>query len=418
MSRFPVLIVSIAFLLAAPLAAAERLAGIVTNLTTGKPQAGVELVLQTLQGGMREAARTKSDAKGEFSFEVESSQPYLVRANYQDVNYFRQAPPGTQSVEVMVYDSTAKPEGVRMVADLQRVEAEQGRLHVIQVYVLQNASDPPRSWMADRTLQIYLPQGAQITSSSAAGPGGMPVQSAPVPDDKEKGRYGFVFPLRPGETRFQVNYDLPYSGEATLHPRVLYPTEHVVVMLPTTMEFTPLGSADVYQAMDEGQTKVRVASRLQPGQDVSYRIAGLGSIPVEGEGATAASGEQPAGPGGGLGRPIDTPNPLSGQMWYILGGLVILLAGGAFLVLKRPAPAAPAGGAEPPPPPAFPAAAATSAPPAGARPRLLDALKDELFQLEMDRHQGRVSQEEYERARAALDVTIQRAAERQKSTVQ
>ena len=43
---------------------------------------------------------------------------------------------------------------------------------------------------------------------------------------------------------------------------------------------------------------------------------------------------------------------------------------------------------------------------------LLEALKEELFQLEVDHKQGSISQPEYERARAALDHTLERAIER------
>jgi hypothetical protein len=45
---------------------------------------------------------------------------------------------------------------------------------------------------------------------------------------------------------------------------------------------------------------------------------------------------------------------------------------------------------------------------------LLDAMKEELFQLETERLQGRIGQEEYESSRAALDKTLQRAVQRQK----
>ena len=44
--------------------------------------------------------------------------------------------------------------------------------------------------------------------------------------------------------------------------------------------------------------------------------------------------------------------------------------------------------------------------------RLLDALKEELFQLEMERHQGKISGEDYEKAKSALDTTLARAAKR------
>lgn len=43
---------------------------------------------------------------------------------------------------------------------------------------------------------------------------------------------------------------------------------------------------------------------------------------------------------------------------------------------------------------------------------LLEALKNELLQLEVERKQDRVSRQEYERARAALDETLERAIKR------
>ena len=50
-----------------------------------------------------------------------------------------------------------------------------------------------------------------------------------------------------------------------------------------------------------------------------------------------------------------------------------------------------------------------------ARPAsmLLDALKEELFQLEVERRQGQISQSEYENAKSALDQTLERALKRE-----
>jgi hypothetical protein len=43
---------------------------------------------------------------------------------------------------------------------------------------------------------------------------------------------------------------------------------------------------------------------------------------------------------------------------------------------------------------------------------LLEALKEELFQLEVEHKQGAISQQEYEKAKAALDQTLERAVKR------
>ena len=56
---------------------------------------------------------------------------------------------------------------------------------------------------------------------------------------------------------------------------------------------------------------------------------------------------------------------------------------------------------------------ASHRPPAADRSGLLlEALKDELFQLEVEHKQGDISQQEYEQARAALDQTLERALKR------
>ena len=55
-----------------------------------------------------------------------------------------------------------------------------------------------------------------------------------------------------------------------------------------------------------------------------------------------------------------------------------------------------------------------------AQPRsgmLLEALKEELFQLEMEHKQGHISQQEYEHAKAALDATLSRALKRESAKV-
>jgi len=43
---------------------------------------------------------------------------------------------------------------------------------------------------------------------------------------------------------------------------------------------------------------------------------------------------------------------------------------------------------------------------------LLEAMKEELFHLEIDRQQGKISPEEYAKAKTALDETIRRALAR------
>ncbi len=56
---------------------------------------------------------------------------------------------------------------------------------------------------------------------------------------------------------------------------------------------------------------------------------------------------------------------------------------------------------------------APPATPASKSATLLEALKEELFQLEVERKQGKITEADYEKAKAALDQTLERALKRQ-----
>jgi hypothetical protein len=96
---------------------------------------------------------------------------------------------------------------------------------------------------------------------------GNPLNAAPVPQ-AEKGRYAFIFPLRPGETQFQVQYTVPYSGSATIDPKSPYGMQHFVVMVPKTMQFEA-GPGAHFDSMNDPQQAdaiVQVATETKPGQ--------------------------------------------------------------------------------------------------------------------------------------------------------
>ena len=402
---------------------AQNITGTVTNGTTGKPSPGDAVSLLALSQGMQEVASTKSDAQGKFSFPAPSdggNAPHMVRVTHQGVSYFPQGGPlmpGATTTAVTVYD-TAKTVGpLTQTVEVDRYQSEDGkRLQVIALFALQNASNPPRTLEADRTFTFVLPAGAEIESSYAKAPNGQPVAS-PAAETDQKNTYAFSFPLKPGETQFQVQYHMPYSGEASLSPKPLSNVQHFVVMTPQGMTFAAKDQ-NRFQAMPD-QQGVMVATGVTAGDDLSFRISGKGVFQAEGQQPSpgdnsggAMGGGQPAAndnrPGGGLGAPIDAPDPLHDYRAVILGAFaVVLVMGGAYVVSKsnqRPQTAVPSG-----PPIDAPIG---QAPARDRSTLLLEAMKEELFQLEIDRQQGKISAEEYTRAKAALDETIRRALAR------
>ncbi len=334
---------------AAALASAQTLTGTVTNGTTNKPAAGDDVVLLKLANGMEEGGRTKTDSQGKFSFKLDDGDnPHLIRAIHQGVTYHRMAPPGTTSVEVQVFDASKKIEGLSVTADVMRFQAQGDQIQGVRLFAVDNNSNPPRTQMNDQNFEFYLPDGAQVDTALAKTAGGQPVNSTPVPQ-KEKNRFAFIFPLRPGETQFQVVYHLPYKGELSIDPRPLYAAQHFVVMVPKTMQFSAQGGG--FQAMDDPQQSsalVEVASNTTLGQPLAFKISGTGLLPEGGPGgqdnagggsggnSQAVGGAQVSGrPGGGLGPPIEAPDPLDKYRWYILGGFAIVLAAGAIYISGR-----------------------------------------------------------------------------------
>jgi hypothetical protein len=315
-------------------------------------------------------------------------------------------------------------QGISVTADVMRLQAQGNELQGIRLFAVNNASDPPHTQMNDQNFEFYLPEGAQVDQAMAMTAGGQPVNSSPVPQ-KEKNRYAFMFPLRPGETQFQVGFHMPYSGEASIDPRALYGAQHFVVMLPKTMQFTAADGTSFQSMQDpkESDAIVEVASRTTAGQRLNFKISGTGLLSEEkGEadeaGSSSAGGPEAATagrdtrPGGGLGPPIDAPDPLQKYRWYILGGFGIILAGGAVYVARRsksiPVPEFGASEIELPTPTRI-----SKPKPASHSTMLLEALKEEIFQLEVEHKQGRISQQEYEKAKAALDQTLERAVRRE-----
>jgi 5-hydroxyisourate hydrolase-like protein (transthyretin family) len=394
----------------------ESITGVVTNKTTNKPAAGDDVVLIRLQQGMQEATRTKTDAHGRFTLDVPDEGIHLVRVTHDKANYFRPAPPGTQSVEIDVYNAAAKVKGVSGEADVMRIQTDASgkTLHVVENFFVKNESSPPLTQFSDRPFEFYLPAGAVVEGSAALAPGGMPVQASPVPLG-DANHYAFIFPIRPGETRFQITYRLPYSGSLKFSPRVGMPTDTIAVMMPKSMTFAGGASTPYSPVTEETTAQTYVARSVAPSEPLDFTVSGIGQMPRDteaaatagqggadasgGTGAAAGTAATDTRPGGGLGVPLDpegTNDPWAKYKWWILGGLGLVMAAGAGFMLtgNQKGVVAPAGGA---------------VAVAGGSASLLGAMKEELFALETDKLQGRLTEKEYLEQKAALEVVLRRA---------
>lgn len=422
--RLLLLIASIAvvFLCSPRSALPESITGTVTNKTTSKPAAGDDVVLIRLSQGMQESNRTKTDGRGHFSLELPDQGVHLVRVTHDKANYFKPAPPGTTTLDVDVFNAAAKVEGVAGEADVMRIQTDESgkTLHVVQNFFVKNDSDPPKTQFSDRPFEFYLPAGAVVEGSAALGPGGMPVQASPVPLG-DPNHYAFIFPIRPGETRFQITYHVPYSGSLEIVPKLVLATDTIAIMMPKNMGFKAGPSAPYSAVNDEVNAQTYVARGVSPSQPLGFTVSGAGQLPRDSQqtgapgggdanqaqnaGPAAGSAATDTRPGGGLGNPIDpegTNDPWAKYKWWILGGLGLLLAAGAGVMLKQ-SPQAASGVAH-----GGHSGEAQGLGQGGS----LAALKDELFSLETDHLQGRLTDMEYQEHKAALEVVLRRVLAR------
>ena len=398
--------------------AAAPITGVVTNRTTGKPAAGDDVVLIRLAQGMQESARTKTDARGHFSLDVPDEGLHLVRVTHDKANYFRPAPPGTQSVEIDVYSAAAHVKGVSTEADVMRIQtdASGNGLKIVENFFVKNDSAPPMTQFSNDPFDFYLPEGAVVEGSAALAPGGMPVQAAPVPL-QDKGHYTFLFPIRPGETRFQVSYHLPYSGKIDLQPKVASTVGTIAIMMPKSMKFTPMAGSPFTPVDDEVNAQTFVARNVATTAPLAFTLTGSGQLPRDTQNPDQGAQSGPAQGGGGNdvvpatantqpGKGLDNPLDPEGQRdpwgkykWWILAGLILLLAAAAGVLLRKPAPM-PAG--------------ATPAPEPERTPQewTLLAIKEELFALETERLQNSISESDYITQKAALETVLKRALAR------
>jgi hypothetical protein len=420
---------ALSFVFAGAVAQAATVSGTVTDKTNGKPAAGDTVVLVDVQAGMAEVAHATTDARGKYTLTLPGNSPYLIRVTHQGAGYFIAAPQGGAPGDIPVYDVAAKVQGVYIEANVLEVETDNGMLKVDERYYVHNTGTPPTTQWSKKSFEIVLPADAVINDAGAQRPGGLPT-SLKMDPDGPKGHYSFNFPIQPDDgekdTMFQISYGLPYSGgKYDFKSLVSLPADNLAVLMPKSMSFVAGGGASFKAVQEDPGVQTYLLKNAMPGKPVEFTVSGTGSMPREaqtgGGGPQADSGggadasATPNTPGGGIGTPINTPDPLSKYKWWILGGLALLLAAAAAFLLRKPDGTASAIAAANAPLPANPRASAPSyatAAPATKHASLLDALKEELFAIESERISGTISADEYNQVKGALEIVLKRALNR------
>jgi hypothetical protein len=405
---FPILLLLLALSVSAN---AEAISGKVGNVTTSQPAAGDDVILLRLGNGMEEEARAKTDAQGAFTFNPGSPKAqYVVRVIHQGVNY-DQTVIGTAPLAIQVFDAVAKIEGLGGTIGIAQVESDGKNVKVTEMYAIANNSSPPVTQAGPHNYDIVLPANAALDAVEARRGEGVWTKAPPAPEQGKPGHYSVNFPFRPGDTLIKFTYHLPYTGPVALHLRLPYPIRKFAVLHPPSIKFKA-SRAGAFTSPGQANGFQIEAAVKQPmvGDVPAFEISGVGTAsppaattvappaPVPQPPAASAPPVTTAQPDTAAGQPAapSSSNPSVApkrESWLVPLAIAGLLMIGAV---------------------AFWRMRATSPQPAAAAPALLEALKEELFQLEIDKAKGSISPDEYTATKQALNTTLQRAVEKGK----
>jgi len=410
---------TLALLLAATVAHAGTVSGVVHNGTNGnKTAAGVDVLLIQLQGGMQVVASTKTDAQGLYHFDNPGigAGPMLIRAVYRGVFFHQPLTPGTSTVDVTVFEPTTNPGAVQIPLRLLVFQPNGDKLMVGEEYSVQNNSNPPAAYYKqDGNFEFTLPPGAEIDQVSTFGPSGMPVKQGKI--DKGKGKYAIAYAFQPGQNGVRLSYTIPYAGNsATFREASSYDSQRVLLVIPPTMQ---VSSPGFNSAGTEQGFNVFSKDSMKAGTSFDVSVSGTAPPPAE----TPAGGDQVNGrDAAGPESTVETaPARLGDDKWILLGGLAAIFAVGVGLLWRQqPSPAmatAPATPTSPgprekkaqraaqPKPPAPPPAAITEQVKQEVNSNL-ESLKDTLLRIELRRQAGTISDEEYARERGRAEQLL------------
>ncbi len=317
-------------LVAAAFPALATITGAVSHQTTGKPAANVTVTLYKFgAGGMEPVDKVQTDAQGNFTInQAPAAQgPSMLRVEQDGVTYNHMMPPGspTTDIGISIYNATKSPGASKVSKHMILMEPNGGQLTVNETLLYENKGKTTWADPQNGTLRFFLPKEASgNVDVKGSAPDGMPV---PVPTAKSSQPDIYVgkFEIKPGETRFDLTYSLPYTEGAPYTGKVPTDDENTYLIVPNGVTLEGQNLKDLGQ---EPRTQARIFGL----QTNSYNIKLSGAaVPTE-----DASADQPDNSG----PQIEQIMPrVYGKVWPILGLTLGILALGFVLLYRSHAPA-------------------------------------------------------------------------------
>jgi hypothetical protein len=236
-------------LLVLPALLSAAVTGTVINRTTGQPQAGATVGLNRLgQNGIELIDQAKSDAQGHFTINQQIQGPHLLRTAFDGVTYNHMLPPGTPSTDVTVdvFNASKLPGEAKVTKHMLFFEPSgSGQMTVQETYLFTNAGKTAWNDPDNGELRFYLPAAAEGKAQViGTAPGGMGIPAALVKTSSPDVR-AVDFAIKPGETRFDVTYALPYTAGAPFEGKIVTKDENTYLIAPVGVTLAGDGLTDM-----------------------------------------------------------------------------------------------------------------------------------------------------------------------------
>jgi hypothetical protein len=209
----------------------------VRNQTTGKPQVEATVALYKLgtQNGLELIDQAKSDAQGQFTINREVRGPHLIRTAFDGVTYNHMLPPGqpTTGLSLDVYNASKQPGAAKVGKHMILLEPGAGHINVSETYLFTNPGKTAWNDPDGGTLRFFLPEGTGgKVQVNATAPGGMPLGTPVIRVSRNENIFASDFAVKPGDTRFDLTYSLPYTEGSPFAGRVVTKDENTYLIVP------------------------------------------------------------------------------------------------------------------------------------------------------------------------------------------
>jgi hypothetical protein len=212
----------------------------------------------------------------------------LLQGIHQGATYNLLLPPGgpTTGVSLKVYDSTAKPEAGKVAQHMLLIEPSASEIRVSDTYMFDNRTNTTFNDPSKGSVLVYVPDAAKGSLRvTINAPGGMPIQRE-AEKTSQPGVYKISYPIKPGESRFDVDYVLPASRIDRGQGDALDPQARIVTPAAVTL------SGDGIQSMGQ-EPKTQAHVYLVTGSSYDLKVEGTGTLR---EPAAAAPDEESGSP--------------------------------------------------------------------------------------------------------------------------